>query len=408
MAADEAGAGGARRAAPLVIGGRFRYLDNLRMDRAVSPRHPTLAEIDGALSEIGRWPGYRATPLWDLRGLAGSAGIERLWYKDEGERFGLGSFKPMGGAYAVGCLLARVAAERAGRTVTPADLARGHYRDIVSDVTLTCATDGNHGRAVAWGARTFGGRAVVYLASHVSAGRERAIAGYGADVVRTSGNHDEAVRTSAAAARRNGWYVISETTSASDPRIAADILTGYGALIRETLTQLNGSRPTHVFVQAGVGGLAAAVCACTRQLWADAAPSVVVVEAENADCIYRSLAAGERVAVEGTLETVMAGLAAGEASAYAWEHLSTGAAAAVAMPDEPAIATLRMLAAGTMGDEPFEAGESGVAGLAAALLASRDADARTALGIDQDSRMLTIGTEGVTDREAWARLRGVS
>lgn len=384
---------------------RFRLVVNTRSDPVSRPARPGLREIDAALDEIERWPGYRATPLRDLRGLAVWAGIERLWYKDEGDRFGLASFKPMGGGYAVGCLLAREASRRLARPVSPAHLARGEHREVVADVTVTCATDGNHGRAVAWGARTFGGRAVVYLASHVSPGREHAIAEYGAQVVRTRGNHDEAVRTAAADARRQGWHVISETTNASDPQIAADVLAGYGALVREGTTQTGGARPTHVFVQAGVGGLAAAACACTGQLWPTDPPSLIVVEAENADCVYRSLEAGERVAVEGELKTVMAGLAAGEVSAYAWEHLATGTAAAVVIADEPAIATLQILAESAEGDDAFEAGESGVAGLAAALLVAHDPTARTALTIDERSRILTIGTEGVTDRAIWRRLR---
>lgn len=387
------------------LSGRFRFTVNKRFDPRSAAAPPALVEIDAALHEIERWPGYQVTPLRDLRGLASWGNVGRLWYKDEGDRFGLSSFKPMGGGYAVGCLLAREASRQVGRSVPAAALARGAYRDLVADVTVTCATDGNHGRAVAWAARAFGGRAVVYLASHVSAGRERAIAAYGAQVVRTAGNHDEAVRTAAANARRHGWHVISETANASDPQIAADVLAGYGALVREALVQTGQARPTHVFVQAGVGGLAAAACACTRQLWYHDPPSLIVVEAENADCVYRSIAAGRRVAVDGELKTVMAGLAAGEVSGYAWEHLATGGAAAVAIADDPAIATLQILAQGASGDEPFEAGESGVAGLTAALLVARDPAARDALGIDAGSRILTIGTEGVTDRDLWQRLR---
>jgi diaminopropionate ammonia-lyase len=350
-----------------------------------------LTRIEEARRVIGTWPGYRPTSLIPLGGLARDSGIGALWYKDEGERFGVGSFKPMGGAYAVARLV-----ERLSETSAP------------SAVTVACATDGNHGRAVAWGARLFGCQAKVYVASHVTASRAAAIAGYGAEVTRTSGNHDDAVRLVARDAKQNGWYVISETGLATVPEIAWDVLAGYGAIMSEVAEQIRDMVPTHVFVQAGVGGLAAAMASYAQQSWGTDAPRIVVVEAESADCVFRSIEADRRSTAPGPMHTVMAGLAAGEVSEHAWPILRNGTFACVAIPDSAAIATLRVLAEAPTGDPPIQAGESGVAGLAAVLAATRNPALRRRLELDQGARVLTIGTEGVTDRAVYERLLDVT
>ncbi len=364
--------------------------------------------VASARLEIRTWPGYGATPLRRLGGAARAANIGTLWYKDEGGRFGLDSFKPLGGGYAVNRLLARRVRPGGGLAVRSADLLSGKHRAVTERVTVTCATDGNHGRAVAWAASRFGARSVVYLAEIVTPYRERRIAELGAEVVRSTGTHDLASWECREAAAREGWFVISETENATEPEIALDTLAGYGALWEECASGLPAERPpTHVFVQAGVGGLAATAAAVLARRWGSLLrPKLVVVEAESADCIRRSLERGERVAVEGRFETRLAGLAAGVVSEYAWRLLGTGADFGLAIPDSAAFHTMRLLADPPWGDRPIVGGESGVAGLAGALLACADPEARAALGLDARSRILTIGTEGATDPGSYAEIVG--
>lgn len=345
-------------------------------------------EISRASGTVHGWRGYRAAPPVELDGLAREAGLGSIVYQDEGGRFGLESFKGWGGGYATAALL-----RRAAESGSP------------DPVTVTCATDGNHGRAVAWAARRFGARAVVFVADIVTEARAEVIRGYGAEVVRSSGNHEVASAECLTAARRHGWFVITETENATEPRIALDTLAGYGALWEETLDAC-APAPTHLFVQAGVGGLAATAAAVTRRRFGDDRPVLTVVEALTADCIRASLEAGRRVTLEGEFDTGLAGLAAGATSTFAWELLSAGADFAIAIPDAAAEDTMRRIADPGSGDVVIEAGSSGVAGLAGALAICRDPDVRDRFGLGPRSRVLVIGTEGPTDREAFGRIVG--
>jgi diaminopropionate ammonia-lyase len=340
--------------------------------------------------EITGWPGYAPTPLVSLPGIARALGLASLRYKDERGRFGLKSFKALGGAYAVRRVLERQA--RPAR-----------------EVTVTCATDGNHGRSVAWGARLFGCKCVIFIHETVSEGRAQAIARYGADVVRVKGNYDAAVRHAAAEAAKHGWFVVSDTSYEGYRDVPIDVMHGYGVMAAEILGQLPaGEVPTHVFVQVGVGALAAAVCASFWLAWGPRRPRFVAVEPARADCLYRSIEAGRPVVVHGDLETVMAGLSCGEVSELAWEVLREGADAAVAIGDDWALAAVRALASPRDGDPVVVAGETGGAGLAALLALQDRADLRAQLGLDDISRVLLLGSEGDTDPEIYRRIVGRS
>jgi len=380
-------------------------------DRAYGPSERAIlsrAAFADAYAEISAWPGYAPTPLRSLKGLAQAAGIDRLWYKDESARFALGSFKALGGAYAVLRLLAREVSARApGVPVSALDLVVGRYGKITRALTVTTATDGNHGRSVAWGAQVFGCRCVIYVPAKCSIGRQRAIEEYGAKVVRVDGTYDDAVRQAAADAAAQGWFVVSDTSYTGYMDIPRDVMQGYAVMVEEAISQLPASeRPTHVFVQGGVGALPAAVCGHLWETWGRQRPRFVVVEPHRADCLFRSAAAGRPTAAEGELETVMAGLACGEPSLLAWAILERGADDFLTIDDEAAVATMRLLAEGTGGDRPLVAGESGVAGLAALLSAAGDPETRAALGLAPDARVLVFGTEGATDPQVYEELVG--
>jgi diaminopropionate ammonia-lyase len=329
---------------------------------------------------ISRWDGYRPTPLRRLPEIAAECGVAEILYKDESKRFGLKSFKALGGAYAVERLVA----------------ARG-----ADGLVVSCATDGNHGRSVAWGARRFGAKAVIYVHEGVSQGRADAIAAFGADVIRAGAHYDESVRLAAEAADAHGWVIVSDTSWPGYEDIPRDVMSGYGLISAEAEEQ--GARPTHVFVQGGVGGLAASVLAYWWERHGTARPVVTVVEPIAADCLYRSAEAGARTVVHGDLDTIMAGLACGEPSMLAWTLLARGADAFQAIPDEAAADTMRALARlGVVG------GESGVAGLAGLRALADDQAAREALGLTADSRVLVIGSEGATDPAVYRSIVGRS
>ena len=355
-----------------------------------------------ARAAITGFEGYRPTPLHRLTGLAQALGVGDLWLKDESGRFGLGSFKTLGGAYAVVHLLR----ERLSDDVSIADVAAGRVASRVHGMTACCATDGNHGLAVAWGARRAGARCTVFLPGPVSEGRERAIRAQGADIVRIAGSYDEAVEACAEEAARKGWLLVSDTSHAGGDEAPSRVMHGYAMLVDEIGAALAGPAPTHVFVQAGVGGLAAAVIGAFRQDLGGDSPKGVVVEPANADCLYQSALAGRPAPASGDLDTVMACLAAAEVSPLAWQVLERGAFAFMALDDSGAVDAMRRAAAPADGDPALVLGESGAAALGGLITVSGDASARDALGLSEASRVLVIGSEGATDPDIYRRLVG--
>lgn len=357
-----------------------------------------------ARADISAWPGFAPTPLRALPGVAREAGIAALHLKDESGRFGLGSFKALGGAYAVaGVLSAELARRGAALSATTADLFAGRYAADTRNITVACATDGNHGRSVAWGAQRFGAACAIFVHEGVSEGRIDAIARFGAAIHVVPGTYDDAVRAAAAEAERQGWFVVSDTSWPGYTEIPRDVMQGYRVMAEEALDQWPGPPPTHVFIQGGVGGVAAAVSVSARTRL-DPAPSLVVVEPERAACLLASAAAGGTpTPAAGDLDTIMAGLACGEPSLIAWQELDRAAAAFLAIPDAAAVGAMRRLAR-----EGIVSGESGAAGLAGLLLAAGNPAARTALALGPDSRVLVFSTEGATDPALYARLVGTA
>ncbi len=363
------------------------------------------ANFAQAKATISSWPGYKMTPLVPLSELAAEAGVASLHYKDEGSRFGLGSFKALGGAYAVARLLQREVESRLGVPVSMQDIVTGAHADVVSKITVCCATDGNHGRSVAWGAQTFGCRCVIFIHATVSEGRKTAIEAYGAEVRRCDGNYDDSVREAQETATREGWFVVSDTSYPGYMEVPKDVMQGYELMAAEAFDQMEVP-PTHVFIQTGVGGMAAAVAAQAKRRWGNGRPTIVLADPDLSACWLESFRAGKPTAVEGDLDTLMAGLACGEVSSLAWEILRDHGDAVMALPDEAAIELMKRLANPEGDDKPIVAGESAVAGLAGLLAASADKEARECLGLGPDSRVLVFGTEGDTDSELYKKIVG--
>lgn len=377
------------------------------------PRQRAVLDWPGftdAEREITSWPGYKMTPLLELDGLARRVGVASIWYKDEAWRFGLGSFKALGGAYAVFKVLMREIQHRTGASQVDArGLISGAFKDIVSDITVTCATDGNHGRSVAWGAQMFGCRCVIYVHKNVSERRLAAITAFGAEVVRTAGGYDDAVRQAASDAAQFHRQVVSDTSYEGYMEVPKEVMQGYRVMVAEAVRQLpEGERPSHVFVQGGVGSLAAAVCAYLWEAWGRQRPKFIVVEPERADCLYQSGLHGRPMHASGNLDTLMAGLACGEVSHLSWEILASGADYFMTIPDQAALDCMKLLANGFGQDRPLVSGESGAAGLAGLLAAAGNTSTRTALALAPTSRILVFGTEGDTDPDLYRRFVGRS
>ena len=390
----------------MVLPGRLDLFHNTKADAKLvygNQRKAILSVDKGkqAMETIASWPNYQVTDLHRLTGMAEQANIDQIYYKDESSRFGLKSFKALGGAYAVTKFLKQHLGQLNGEEPTMAQLLSGHYQEQLKDVVVSCATDGNHGRSVAWGAQMFGCQCIIYIHRDVSAGRQTAMEAYAAKVIRITGNYDESVRQAAVDAELHGRVIISDTSYEGYTEVPANVALGYTVMLSETVEQLNGVIPTHVFIQAGVGGLAAAVCGYFWDLWAEQRPRFVVVEPEAANCLQESAKAGKLQAVEGDLDTLMAGLACGEVSHIAWHILDQGADDFVTLSEDAVAPCMQAL---EQHSPSIEAGESAVAGLAACLIGAQNTQWRADLGLNEHSKVLVLGTEGATDPELYQQL----
>ena len=362
--------------------------------------------FEEARAEIASWPGYRPTPLLALEGLAARIGVARVLYKDESRRFGLASFKALGGAYAILRLL-QARLEQAGLpAISSTELMAGAQRDIVARVTVASATDGNHGLSVAWGAGLFGCRCKIFLHEKVSPRRERRIAELGAEIVRVPGSYDDSLRACARQAEANGWALVADSDAGGgDPSAPKQVMQGYTILAQELLDQA-GSIPTHVFVPVGVGGLAAAVAG---HFWATLGarrPRMMAVEPRRADCLFQAIAAGALRPLDGPVDSFMAGLASGEVSPAAWPILRYAIDDVLALPDAAAAEAMRLLAAGGDGDPALVAGESGAATYGALCAIATSPDLMAELQLTEESVVVLIGSEGATDPKIYRRVVG--
>ena len=360
-------------------------------------------------AEVTNLPGYQPTPLIALNGLASASEVDALWCKHEGYRFEVGSFKPTGPVYAMLSVLKGEIKKTTGvETVTTQDLIDRTYESVTQKIVVSAATSGNHGRALAWGARMFGCRCAIYMNDGVSAGREKAIAGYGAAVVRVPGNYDRAVQRSFADAEALGYFVVSDDKSAAYPHIAGAIMQGYAMVADEIVQQFRGAQPpTHVFVPGGGGRFAGATCGHLWERYGSSHPRIVVVEPTPSACLYQSVVENRAATVSGDGRSVMDGLVVESASSQAWEILKGGAFAFLTIPDEAAVDAIRQAAIGVSGDPSVVIGETGIAAWAGFLAATCDENLSQQLELDYNSRVVIIATEGATDPEVYRNLVGV-
>ena len=351
---------------------------------------------------------YTPTPLVPMPHLAKEFGLRLVMVKDESRRFGLNAFKVLGGAWAMG----RYLAERLGlplKGLTVEGLHAAMAKAGLTDITFATATDGNHGRGVAWTAAKLGCKAKVFMPKGSAEIRAANIRATGADCVITDKNYDDTVRMVAAEAAKNGWAVVQDTAWEGYEDIPRWIMQGYMTLAVESLEQMQAHTlaaglkgPTHLFLQAGVGSFAGAALGFFAAALGQDCPTTIIVEPNAADCIFRSIKAndGKPHAVSGDMPTIMAGLACGEPSTISWEVLRDYAAAAISCPDAIAANGMRILAAPGGGDIPVVSGESGAVtcGMLEYIMCHPDGAAmRKALNLTPESAVLLISTEGDTD-----------
>ena len=375
----------------------FSVNQNLERDRIYGEEERSvvsLAEYERAKAEIEQWSGYSPTCLYSLTSIAEELGVAEIWVKDESTRFGLASFKALGGSYAVSRVLER-------------ELSLAEGEGDPRSVTVVCATDGNHGRSVAWGAQKCGCRCVIYVPAHVTERRAQEIASFGAEVVRLKGNYDEAVVQVANDADANGWQVVSDTSYEGYQEIPSWVMQGYALMVEEAFSQLPETNwPTHIFIQGGVGGLAASVCGHLWESYGSKRPVITVVEPIEADCLYRSAQSGLPESASGSLETIMGGLSCGEISSLAWKILRPGIDAFMTVDDSRVGPWMRRLAEGRDNESPIVAGESGVTGLIGLEAVSADEMLRKHLKLDHRSQVMIFSTEGATDPETYRDIVG--
>lgn len=369
-----------------------------------------------ALSEVAKarkfhesFPQYSKTPLAKLDNMAHYLGLKEVYVKDESYRFGLNAFKVLGGSFS----MARYIAKQTGRDVSELPynvLTSDKLKEEFGQATFFTATDGNHGRGVAWAANKLGQKSVVLMPKGSTQARLQNILKENAKATIEEVNYDECVRMAAAmAAKTPNGVMVQDTAWEGYEEIPSWIMQGYGTMAMEANEQLEEygcNRPTHVFVQAGVGSLAGAVQGYFANKYPDNPPTVVVVEAEAAACLYKGAKAkdGKPRIVDGDMQTIMAGLACGEPNTISWDILKNHVKVFTACPDWVAARGMRMLAAPIKGDPQVTSGESGAApfGVLSCIMTMPEyKDLRDVLKLDENSKVLLFSTEGDTDPDRY-------
>ncbi|WP_231293327.1 diaminopropionate ammonia-lyase [Sporosarcina sp. P33] len=392
---------------------KFQWAKNIKFNTEMNEEELaffTADEIENVLNFQKTHRLYTNTPMRNLSALAKHLDIESIHVKDESYRFGLNAFKVMGGIYAI----AKYLADKLDRDVNDLsfeELQSQEVRKQIGDITFISATDGNHGRGIAWAARELGQKSVIYMPKGSLPVRLDALKHEGAYAKITDVNYDETVRICADLAEKNNWVMVQDTAWEGYDEIPLWIMQGYSALAHEmieTFEEQQMAPPTHLFLQAGVGSFAAGIAAYFKVRYKENAPTVIIVEPHQANCYYRSFESGtgDMEIVTGDMNTIMAGLACGEPNTRAYRILGQYAKAAFSCDDSIAALGMRVLGNPLENDHRVISGESGAAplGLVYYLKILADPEVAKAIGLDQTSRVAVISTEGDTDPEHYQNI----
>ena len=337
-------------------------------------------DIDDAYNTISKWEGYKTTPLITLNKLSKELNLKNIFYKDENKRFDLKSFKALGGAYAV-------------EKVTQGN----------KDIVVATATAGNHGRSVAWGARRLGLKCKIFISEFVSEARGQAMADLGADVIKVKGNYEKSLIECIKQSTENSWQIVQDVAWKEYMLVPKYTMAGYSVMMREIVDQINNEKITHVFLQAGVGGMAGAMIAGIAR-YLDNIPITIVVEPDSAACVLESIRTGKVEKIDIKRESLMGGMSCGEVSLVPWEILKHSVKHCISLPDDDIGKTMKLLGNSYFSDQQIIAGENSAPGVISLIASCEDQNVKEKLQLDQNSNVLIIGCEGDTDKEMYQKL----
>lgn len=355
--------------------------------------------IKAASSIVSSIPDYSFTRLIEMPISAKVFGVGNLYCKFEGDRFGGSSFKTLGLSNAVITAMRRLLSDTPGLDIQISDLIDGKFRDKTKSITLSAATSGNHGYALAWVSKLLGAECKIYCAEGVSKNRTDRISALGAEVIIVNGSFNEAVDLCNTQSHKFGYIVVSNAVQENFEDIPKLIMNGYGIIAKEISEQLTRVVPTHIFVGGGGGRLAASIAAYYSVETRFGSPKIIVVEPTASDCIFQSLTNGILSTSSSQGNSIMTGLVVKKPSPIAWEILEHNAFASMVISDEIALEVLRGVSVGIFGDPPIMIGETGIAAMAGFISASRSSLMRAELEISMDSNIVVVACEGVIDRE---------
>ncbi len=337
-------------------------------------------EIDNAYSTISNWEGYSPTPLLELNKLSKELNLNKIFYKDESKRFDLKSFKALGGAYAV---------EKVSR----------ENKDII----VATATAGNHGRSVAWGARRLGLKCKIFISEYVTDSRGKAMADLGADIIKVKGNYENSLIKCIEQATENNWQIVQDVAWKDYVTVPKYTMAGYTVMMKEIADQLNQNEISHIILQAGVGGMAAAMIAGIARYLKNI-PKTIVVEPDSAACVLESIRSGKIKKIDIKRESLMGGMSCGEVSLVPWEILKNSVKYCISLPDDDVAKTMKFLANGNFSNDRIIAGENSAPGVISLITSCEDDKVKEKMQLNKDSNVLLIGCEGNTDNEMYQKL----
>ena len=337
-------------------------------------------QIDEAYLTISRWDSYKPTPLLLLNKLSKELILNKIYYKDESKRFDLKSFKALGGAYAV------------------EKITKGK-----KDITVSTATAGNHGRSVAWGARRLGLKCKIFISEYVSDVRGKAMQDLGADVVKVKGNYENSLLECIKQSTENNWQIVQDVAWKNYILVPTLTMAGYSVMMKEIVDQLNDEEITHVFLQAGVGGMAGAMVAGAARYLKNF-PKMIVVEPDSAACVMESIRTGKIEKINIVKESLMGGMSCGEPSLVPWKILKKSVNSCISLPDDDIGKTMKLLANASFSDNKIIAGENSAPGVISLIASCNDEDIKNKLNLNSNSNILLIGCEGDTDQEMYQKL----
>ena len=336
--------------------------------------------IDEAYLTISKWDSYSPTPLLLLNKLSKELNLNKIYYKDESKRFGLKSFKALGGAYAV------------------EKVTKGN-----KDITVSTATAGNHGRSVAWGAKRLGLKCKIFISEYVSDARGKAMEALGADVVKVKGNYEKSLIECIKQSLENNWQIVQDVAWKDYMLVPTLTMAGYSVMMKEIVDQINNEEITHIFLQAGVGGMAGAMVAGAAR-YLENTPKMKVVEPDSAACVMESIKTGKIEKINIERESLMGGMSCGEPSLVPWEILKKSVNNCISLPDDDIGKAMKLFANASFGDDKIVAGENSAPGVISLIASCNDENIKNKINLNSNSNVLLIGCEGDTDQEMYQKL----